>query len=116
MDVVEAAAVPSCDVLPTRARRRLSRRDAWLPLVLTGELLAGVLLGMTWHVVATVPEVRPSAVGTEAGGAQRDAAEGAARGGATGGTATVVPPAAAPAPPPQPRRAEPRNPFAMQLG
>lgn len=108
MDVVEAAAAPSADVLPTGVRRRLSRRDAWLPLVLTGELLAGMVLGMAWHVAATVPDVRlppaGSTVATEDGTDRRP------------GAVVVAPPAAAPAPAPPPRRAEPRNPFAMQVG
>ena len=93
--------VPTSDVLPAGVRRRLSRRDALLPAVLLGELVAGMMLGMAWQVASTVPVVpaRPpiSAVSTT-------------------NTTIVVAPSVAPTAPPPPPRTEPRNPFAIQVG
>jgi hypothetical protein len=109
VDVVEAAAAPASDVLPVGVRRRLTRRDTWLPLVLTGELLAGMLLGMAWHVATAVPAARPPAVGDLTTGDR-------AVSGSAGGAATPVPPPAAAPTAQPPLRTGPRNPFAMQLG
>jgi hypothetical protein len=38
----------SVDVLPSRSRRRLTRRDGVLPLVLSLELVAGMAFGLAW--------------------------------------------------------------------
>jgi len=87
-----------------RVRRRLGRRDVLLPVILCGELIAGVMLGMAWQAASSAPEaqLRPdsSAVSTSSS------------------TAVVVAPAPPPPPPSPlpPPRTEPRNPFAMQVG
>jgi hypothetical protein len=47
VSTVEHAPAPrAVDVLPSRVSRRLTRRDGLLPLVLTLELLVGVLFGI----------------------------------------------------------------------
>ena len=38
----------SVDVLPSRARRRVTRRDGVLPLVLVLELVTGMAFGLAW--------------------------------------------------------------------
>ena len=102
MDDEPVCAVPTSDVLPTGVRRRRGLRDLLLPAVLSGELLAGVLLGMAWEVASTVPPVTVPVSSTIA---------------STGDAVVVVPPVAAPpTPPPPPRRTVPRNPFEVQPG
>ncbi len=99
-------AVPADDVLPRGVRRPWSRRDALLPLVLTGELMAGVLLQGAWQLVQAPPG---PAVSTPVAGPPATAVE----------AVVVVPPAPVPTPvppPPPPRRVDPRNPFAAPSG
>lgn len=98
--------VPAHDVLPRGVRRPWSRRDALLPLVLTGELMVGVLLQGAWQLVRATPG---PAVSTPVAGPPATAVE----------AVVVVPPAPVPTPappPPPPRRVESRNPFAAPPG
>ena len=57
----------SRDVLPAGVRRRLSRRDGMLPLVLMGELMAGMALGAVWpSLTAATAPVAPQTTTTTA--------------------------------------------------
>ena len=90
------------DVLPRGVRRRWSPADALLPAVLAGEPFAGVVLGLAWNVVSTVPAAiapPPSSIAS------------------TVSAVVVVPaPVLVPVTPPPPHPTEPRSPFAVQLG
>jgi hypothetical protein len=54
------------DVLPTGVRRRLCLRDGMLPMVLLGELMAGVALGAAWPRLTTPPGAHSQLVPTTA--------------------------------------------------
>ena len=50
MSSVEYTVAPrAVDVLPSRAMRRLTRRDGLLPLVFTLELMTGIAFGLAAH-------------------------------------------------------------------
>lgn len=95
-------ALATPDVLPRKVRRRWSRRDALLPVLLAGELMAGVLLAGVWQLATATP--------------QPGVAAGPAAATTSGPAVLVLPPAPASAPSPPPRRTVPHNPFAVQVG
>lgn len=98
--------MPTADVLPSGVRRRWSRRDAWLPAVLTAELLAGMVCGAAYERRDDVLRALSFPTGPVQPGPAAPV---------TAATTTVVvpPPPAPPVPPPPPLRTLPHNPFAV---
>jgi hypothetical protein len=101
----------SADVLPVRARRRRTRRDAVLPALLVAEMLLGMVLGAVWETREHIPLLRtprPAVLVADHAAPSVDAVP------ARPLAVTAPVPAATRSAPP--RRTVPRSPFELQSG